>query len=109
MSRTSEGIGYLEGTTSRAAAESMHATAPRLRERVYRAIAEAGAHGLTVDEVERLLGLTHQTASARVNELMNAQRIDNRNRARRPTRSRRAAKVWTALPRGPGQLGLFGG
>ncbi len=61
--------------TSEAAAASMKPRAAAIRERVYGVIVGAGAAGATCDEVEELLGLRHQTASARVRELVLAGRI----------------------------------
>ena len=49
----------------------------------------------TVDEIEQVLNLTHQTASARVHDLANAGWIKDSGKTR-PTRSGRAAVVWEA-------------
>lgn len=49
--------------------------------------------GCTCDEIEQDLGLSHQTASARINELMGLSLITDRGQ-RRPTRSGRKAIVW---------------
>lgn len=62
-----------------------------LRDIVYTAIVDAG--DATCDELEIKLGLTHQTTSARVHELMKGHHIIDSG-ARRPTRSGRAATVW---------------
>jgi predicted ArsR family transcriptional regulator len=47
----------------------------------------------TCDELEQLLGLTHQTCSARVNALMSRGLIETRSH--RMTRSGRSARVWS--------------
>jgi predicted transcriptional regulator len=53
--------------------------------------------GATCDEVEEALGLRHQTASARINELAHRfQRIAPHGT--RATRSGRKATVWTVVP-----------
>lgn len=79
--------------TSVEAAESMREGAAALRAKVYRCIAQA-KDGATCDEVEVALNLRHQTASARVNELMRSGEIVESGR--RPTRSGRRAIVWKA-------------
>jgi Fic family protein len=55
--------------------------------------------GLTCDEVESGLGLSHQTASARFNDLMRWG-FTERLGEKRATRSGRKARVWTLT--GPG-------
>jgi predicted ArsR family transcriptional regulator len=50
----------------------------------------------TCDDIERLLGLSHQTASARINELVREHEIIDSG-ARRPTKSGRKARVYKAL------------
>jgi hypothetical protein len=64
-----------------------------LRRRVLEAIALGGMLGRTCDEVEMLLGMPHQTASARVHELAKRGDIVDSGRTRK-TRSGRAAIVW---------------
>jgi N6-adenosine-specific RNA methylase IME4 len=66
-------------------------TTAQLRSRVLVEIRERG--GATCDEVEVALDLRHQTASARVNELLNDGLISDSG-LRRHTRSGRAATVW---------------
>lgn len=51
------------------------------------------SQGLTCDELENMLGLTHQTASARVTELLAAKKI-HFTEARRKTRSGRSARIY---------------
>lgn len=80
--------------TSRAAAGSVEALTPGLRRIVLNAIREAH-DGLTCDDVERATRLSHQTASARVNELAHLWLIEDSGQRRR-TRSGRSAKVGVA-------------
>jgi len=65
---------------------------PRLRAAVLKHIMKCGKNGATCEEVEDALGLRHQSASARVNELMNTGRI--LVGGRRETSSGRSAFVW---------------
>ena len=81
--------------TSVAAAESMRGETSRLRALVLAVIRQNGETGATCDEVELATGLRHQTASARVNELMNRGQIVDTEQRRR-TRSGRFATVWRA-------------
>ncbi len=67
----------------------------RLREVVLNAIRDAGAEGLSSDEAEVVLTMTHQTVSARVHELARAGAIVDTGKRRR-TRSKRLATVWRA-------------
>lgn len=77
--------------TSKAAADSIEPHAPTLRDRILDAIRVA-ADGLTCDEVEVLLDLRHQTASARLRELVRLGAVVDSGR-RRPTRTGRNATV----------------
>lgn len=86
-------VPYVVGSdTSAEAAVSMEDHVTRLERVVLDAICAATA-GATCDEVEVATGLAHQTASARVNGLMNKGRIADSGK-RRPTRSGRNAVVW---------------
>lgn len=58
-----------------------------------RAIVASGAEGLTCDEVEVKTGLAHQTASARIREMVQKKILDVRG-IRRPTRGGRSASVY---------------
>ena len=78
--------------TSRAAYASVEPELPRLRADVLKFIRRCGKQGATCDEIEAGLGMSHQTVSARVNELMNTERIVDVGR--RKTRSGRTAFVW---------------
>lgn len=84
----------MDRPTSVAAAESVRSSAAQLRERVLEHIRAAGSAGATCDEVEAALQLRHQTASARVNELMKAGQIYEGGK--RATRSGRQAIAWRA-------------
>lgn len=79
--------------TSKAAAESVAAHAPILREQVLAQIAKRGAVGATCDEIEVSLNGRHQTISARVRELAKDGLIVDSGK-RRPTRSGRTASVY---------------
>lgn len=65
---------------------------------VYNLIRSAGWEGLTVDAVEEKLGKTHQSVSARVNELENwkPKPLIERRAAKRATRSGRKAYIFVA-------------
>ena len=65
---------------------------PRLRAAVLKHIIKCGKRGATCEEIENALDLRHQSASARVNELMNTGRI--MVGGRRDTSSGRGAFVW---------------
>jgi predicted ArsR family transcriptional regulator len=80
-------------STSLDAAISVAEQAVGLRTRVLRVIFEH--RGLTCDEVEQILGLKHQTVSARIRELYALERLVESGE-RRKTRSGRSAIVWRA-------------
>lgn len=79
--------------TSRAAAQRAKAKAPTDRATILAYIRRRGVLGSTVDEVETALGLSHQTASARVNQLRNDGWVKDSG-GRRPTRTGTKAIVW---------------
>ena len=89
--------------TSRDAAASIVDQVNGMCRDVLRAIREA-EDGLTCDEVEQLLSMKHQTASARIRDLTSCQpalleqRLDQATGkpARRATRSGRTARVYYA-------------
>lgn len=83
--------GFERPVTSVAAAASMADSADSVRGRVFDFIA-ARADGATCDEVEVGLGLKHQTASARIRELVLLGKV-NKPGAKRLTGSGRAALV----------------
>jgi len=90
---------YVVGSeTSKRAAESVEAGLNQMQEQVLAAI-RSDASGRTCDEVERVLALRHQTASARIRELACKSKIVDSGR-RRVTRSGRAAVVWVLKPCG---------
>ena len=90
--------------TSNAAAASLDPDhLGKLARRVYDEISYAaaeGSAGLTCDQVEQLLSGSHQTISARVNELRDKGYIVDSG-VRRPTRSGRKAAVWRPSAMGP--------
>lgn len=77
--------------TRRDAYRAISPHAPNMREQVFAFIQESG--GATCDEVEVALGMRHQTASARLNELANAGRVYASD-VRRATRSGMDAAVY---------------
>lgn len=101
--------GYITSETTRPVQEAHISTAGRretsqaanasidkgaIRAKVMETI-KAARDGMTCDEVEALLGMSHQTASARVHELGKMGQIVDSGK-RRPTRSGRFATVWEA-------------
>jgi predicted transcriptional regulator len=66
-----------------------------LRFIVMRAIRESGDVGITCDEIEIMLDMRHQTASARIRELSLQHRV--RVIGKRATRSGRMAQVYVAV------------
>jgi hypothetical protein len=80
--------------TSEAAADSLGEEAlRRLRKAIFEWIRTRPLQGATCDEVEVVLNLRHQTASARIRELVLDGFIYDTG-ARRQTRSRRSARVY---------------
>jgi hypothetical protein len=69
----------------------------RLRRRIYFMIARRELYGATCDEVEEILELRHQTASARIRELVLGGFIFDSGQ-RRLTRSERYARVYIRTP-----------
>lgn len=67
-----------------------------LQLRVYDQIRLAGWEGKTTDEIETVLGLTHQSCSARMNELKNwkSEPLIERRGITRKTRTGRSADVY---------------
>lgn len=81
--------------TSREAAESMRQPGVSIRARVLEFIARRGLQGATDDEIERVLGLRHQTASARRRELVLQGLLEKGGT--RLTRAGRRAAVWRVI------------
>ena len=79
--------------TSVQAALEIEPVVGRLRGEVLECIREAGLQGCTDDELEILLEMRHQTASARRRELALMGLVEDSGRRRR-TRSGRKACVW---------------
>ena len=67
------------------------------RRTLYDAVARAGARGMTDDELERLLGRSHQSVSAARNGLTSAGHLVDSGQ-RRDTRYGRPATVWVIRP-----------
>lgn len=84
------------GDTSLAAAESIAPSADSIRAKI-KAFIAAQAQGATCDEIELSLDLRHQTASARVRELVLFKEIKDSG-DRRETRSGRGARVYVLMP-----------
>lgn len=87
--------GFVDGSdTSQQAAESMGAKAPSLRDDILGHFVKS-SNGFTCDEIEELFEIKHQTASARIRELvMFGKLVDTGER--RKTRSGRPARVYEA-------------
>lgn len=84
-------------STSRLAALRNYPRNGTQRGRILQWIQRRGDVGATVDEAEIASGWSHQTTSARVNELMNGGWIVDSGQKRR-TRNRTPATVWKAAP-----------
>lgn len=82
--------GYVARDTSREAAEAIAPRAPNLRDRV---LAHINYCPATCAEVTALMGLPHQTVSARFTELAHGKLIVDSGQ-RRKTASGRNAIVW---------------
>lgn len=82
--------------TSLEAAKSIRGDTSRLRSIVLRAIRARGPRGATCDEIETELNMRHQTASARIRELVLAGHVVD-SQQQRKTRSNRNAVVYLAL------------
>lgn len=93
-----DGPGYVRNNqSSEEAADSMRESAASIRYRVHEYIASQ-PQGVTCDEAEVALNLSHQTCSARCTELkrqgkVSAQEQMDGTKIRRPTRSGRNADV----------------
>lgn len=86
-------IAHSNDTTSKAAADSIEHIAPTMRKRVFDAIRDADSKGMTDDELEVALDMTHQSASARRRELVKSGDVIDSGKTRE-TRSGRSAIVW---------------
>ena len=88
--------GWKEPTTSREAAEAIAPSAEILRERIYRAIKDAGAIGKTADEAGQEIGVSPFSSRPRVTELRAMGRIKPGLNKRRPSSTGRSSTVWVA-------------
>lgn len=84
-----------DSETSMAAAVEIEPHAGTLLLKVLAEIRRSGIIGRTDDEIEYQLGMRHQTASARRNDLVARGMIEDSGRTRR-TSSGRKATVWVA-------------
>lgn len=85
---------FEEGSdTSKEAAESMQEFSGPLRQRVYDTLVRLGRLGATDDELEEIMGLRHQTLSARRREL-ELMGLITKTTQRRRTRSGRTAAIY---------------
>lgn len=82
--------------TSEAASDSVTSVMSVMRSRV---LAQVKAADATCDEIEVILGMCHQTASARIRELVLSGFVRDTGR-RRPTRRNRNARIYTAIRQG---------
>jgi|TARA_R100001460_G_scaffold87327_1_gene128728 hypothetical protein len=90
--------------TSIDAAESISESLSAMRLQVFKEVKNS-KDGLTCDEVEQILDMKHQTASARLNDLMKSEppvlcfEIDGKTNKprRRTTRSGRTARIYFAI------------
>ena len=78
---------------STAAHDSVRDLKTRMHRRILAFGASRGPRGMTCDEAEMVLGMTHQTCSARFTELKASGQIRATDR-KRTTRSGRRAKVY---------------
>jgi hypothetical protein len=81
--------------TSRDAHEAIKPKASAIRSRILAELQLRGSTGATCDELEQALGLSHQTASARLREMAKAETIYDSGH-RRETRTGRTAIIWRA-------------
>ncbi len=93
MEETRTLTGRMHPATSYEAALSVEGTVANLRERVFRALEQAGAVGLTADEIEVQTGIKGSTTRPRLLELQDEGRVE-RTLAMRKTRSGRNAYVY---------------
>lgn len=79
--------------TSRTAARRIAHELGRLEAEVFASICQSADRGRTDDEIERMCGMRHQTASARRRGLVLRGMVEDSGRTRL-TRSKRPATVW---------------
>lgn len=92
---------YVRGSdTSAAAAKSMATQATIMRDIIEAFVKNKRWVGATCDEIEKATKMRHQTASARIRQLVKMGRLKD-STFRRPTRSGRKATVWLWVA-GPG-------
>lgn len=92
--------------TSKLAAEEIKVHLGRLQSQVYSYILKQGHSGATCEEVERALGLGHQTASPRIYELRHKGKLKDSGH-RRLTTKKRLAIVWVEDNVPPSKMGQY--
>lgn len=95
MPRYPESPGFEHVDTSIEAADSVEPTAESMRLRVLHYVRQVGT--ATSDEVEVALNMIHQTASARIRELVLMERLYATGEKRK-TRQGRNARVYAVAP-----------
>lgn len=85
--------GHVDSETSMLAAHSQRSKAAIVRDQVFGKISEAGANGLTGDEIEVKMGICSGTRCGRVRELVLMGEVVDSGK-RRLTRRGRLAAVW---------------
>ncbi len=105
MEETRTLTGRMHPATSYEAALSVEGTVATLRERVFRALEQAGSYGLTADEIEFTLRMAGNTVRPRLCELREEGRVE-RTLAMRKTRSGRNAYVYVAREAEPASVGV---
>ena len=93
-----------ESDTSRLAAADIRLSAGQLRLKVLQLVVSFGDVGATCSEVEQHFGMLHQTASARIRELVLDGYLVDSN-FRRQTATGRKAVVWVATELGLVSMG----
>jgi hypothetical protein len=91
-------VGRAHPETAQATGRKMCLTMGTKRRRAYEAIRDAGAHGMTADEVEVACGWGHSSASSTVSGLwhdgwLSVKRDDKGDIVKRPTRHANDAQV----------------
>ena len=89
--------GWKREDSSREAAEAIKPSAEMLREKIYRAIKDAGSYGATADEASAAINVSPFAGRPRVTELRAVGRIKpSMENKRRPSSTGRSSIVWIA-------------
>jgi hypothetical protein len=90
---------YVKGSdTSKAAADSVDSSAAAMRLKIDAMALHRGPVGITCDEVEVSLSMLHQTASARIRELVQQGWLVDSGLRRMTRRNRKATVYWWTRP-----------